>query len=191
MAIFVNAANRLVEAGYQYIGMDHFAKPYDSLSKAQNEGSLHRNFQGYSVDSDADLLGFGVSAISQIDNVYSQNIDSIKAYEDSLRKKALPVYRGVILSSDDEIRRWVISQLMCHKCIDFMEFEEKFSCQFEKYFYNELAPIEALSQQGLLKLSSTQLRLSELGDRLVRRVCLVFDQYNNDERLKERFSRII
>jgi oxygen-independent coproporphyrinogen-3 oxidase len=191
LAIFVNAANRLSEAGYQYIGMDHFAKPYDSLAKAQNEGNLHRNFQGYSVDADADLLGLGVSAISQIDNVYCQNNDSIKAYEASIEKDKLAIYRGASLSQDDEIRRWVISQLMCHKNINLLDFAANFACQFEQYFSKELPSIRLLAEQDLLTLDASQLQLTELGDRLVRRVCLVFDQYNNEEKLKKRFSRII
>lgn len=189
--MFSNTVKQLLDAGYQYIGMDHFARPYDTLSKAQLEGRLHRNFQGYSLDSDADLIGLGVSAISQIGNVYCQNVDTLKRYNKRLQEGRSALYRGFELSTDDELRRWVISQLMCHKHIDFACFHERFHCQFMDYFQEELHALKELSVQGLVLVDNEQLKLTTLGDHLVRRVCMVFDRYNSVSTKNTNFSRTI
>src|SRR5690606_31014151 len=160
--MFSNAANQLVEAGYHYIGLDHFARPYAPLCKAQKEGRLHRNFQGYAIDSDADLLGLGVSAISQVGKVYCQNLDSLKTYMEQIDAGLPATYRGYILSDDDECRRWLIGQLMCHKRLDYADFEQRFESAFDEYFSGEQAELDVLEQQGLVLRTERELRLTEL-----------------------------
>lgn len=189
--MFSNTVEQLLDAGYQHIGMDHFARPHDALSKAQQAGRLHRNFQGYSLDSDADLIGLGVSAISQVGNIYCQNVDSLKRYNRRLQAGRSALYRGFELDSDDELRRWVISQLMCHKHIDLLCFYERFQCYFIDYFHREQPALNELVSQGLVVLDNEQLKLTPLGNHLVRRVCMVFDRYNDFRANNTNLSRIL
>ena len=132
------AIRRLTEAGYVYIGMDHFAKPDDDLAVAQRQGRLHRNFQGYSTYAETDLLGFGISAIGQVGPTYSQNVKTLDEYYDRLDRGTLPVMRGIELTADDLVRRALIQSLMCHFEVPIESLEVAHLIDFRKYFAHEL-----------------------------------------------------
>ncbi|MBW8896615.1 MAG: oxygen-independent coproporphyrinogen III oxidase, partial [Massilia sp.] len=168
---------RLTEAGYIYIGMDHFAKPEDDLAIAQQQGRLHRNFQGYSTHADSDLIACGVSAISAVGATYSQNVKSLEAYYDLLDKNELPIERGIKLSMDDALRRSIIQMLMCNFELSIPALEQAFPIVFAEYFAQEIDKLEALAADGLLTLSDEWLTISNKGRLLVRNVCMVFDRY--------------
>jgi len=184
------AIDRLCEAGYVYIGMDHFAKPGDELTRAQQDGTLHRNFQGYSTHGDCDLLAFGVSAISAIDNVYVQNHKDVIQYNHSLEHNRLPLAKGFTLSPDDVLRQHVINQLICQMQLDFAAVEREYSIDFANYFDPELAELQTMVADGLVEMDDKQLRITPQGRLLVRRVCMVFDRYLRESR-DVRYSRII
>ncbi|MDO3386588.1 oxygen-independent coproporphyrinogen III oxidase [Gilvimarinus sp. SDUM040013] len=177
MDIFSQAIATLTQAGYVHIGMDHFALPNDDLAVAQREGHLHRNFQGYSTYSDCDLLGFGVSSISAVGNVYWQNSRCINDYQNKLDEGRLPVEKGYRLSADDEIRRWVINQLICHYQLRFADIEDRFSVDPLTYFADQLEELEELSGDGLVVVNHRGIHITEVGKLLVRRICMVFDAY--------------
>ena len=192
LEILCDSANTLINAGYLYIGMDHFAKQDDSLAIAQQQEQLQRNFQGYSTAREADLIGMGVSAISHIDNTYSQNFKSAKQYEESLLGNQLPVERGYTLNSDDLIRQNVINQLTCHNHIDIPQTEKHYGIDFPSYFATELSQLASFEKEGLLHLSPENILLTEFGRLIVRRICLIFDIYNNNAQTsKSNYSRII
>lgn len=192
LGILSYAANALQDAGYVYIGMDHFAKGDDDLTKAQQDGSLRRNFQGYSTRRDADLIGFGVSSISEIDNTYSQNVKTIEQYETRLGTHESPIERGYTLTSDDKIRRAVIMSILCNDKIDKQALGEKLNIDFDSYFEHELAELKQFKEENILTVEDHQLVLTALGRLVARRVCLIFDAYNRDAAGASRsFSRIL
>jgi len=173
-----NEAIRLLEgAGYIYIGMDHFAKKSDALKIAQDQGKLHRNFQGYSTNSNCDIIGFGITGISKINNTYSQNIKSPGEYHNALSDKQIPVLRGYQLTFDDEIRREVISQLMCHFKIEFNDIENIYKINFNDYFSNELNILTSYENDRLLTINYNSIKISPKGRLLIRSICTVFDAY--------------
>jgi oxygen-independent coproporphyrinogen-3 oxidase len=169
--------DRLGTAGYVYIGMDHFAKPDDELARAQAEGSLHRNFQGYSTRADLDLVACGVSAISAVNGSYSQNEKSLAAYYARIDQGELPVARGLRLSDDDLLRRDVIQRLMCDFALDFGALADRWQIDAANYFAPELAQLARLEQDGLVALSPDRLQVNAKGRLLIRNICLVFDSY--------------
>ncbi len=183
--------DKLTAAGYVYIGMDHFAKPTDSLSIAQEKGYLHRNFQGYTTHSDCDLVAMGVSAISQIGDLYYQNSHQLSVYTDLIKSKQCAIIKGVQLSADDKIRRDLITQLICHFYLDINEFSKKHNLEFKQYFAQEIVELEKLAVDHLLILDQQQLTITAAGRMLVRRICMVFDAYMDKQKLKQSFSRII
>lgn len=192
LRIFCQAAARLTDAGYCYIGMDHFAKPDDSLSRAVLKGDLHRNFQGYTTCKDADLIGLGVSAISQIDDVYCQNTRSLRDYQECLKKDVLPLQYGVQLSQDDLIRRDAIMALICHFNLDFSVLKSKHGIDPERYFSSEISRLAALGKDGLVKPTSYGFQVTPQGRLVIRKVCMVFDRYLSEAQAGgRRFSRII
>ena len=191
LAIQQQTISKLAEAGYQYIGMDHFAKPTDELSQAQISGELHRNFQGYTTHSDCDLVAMGVSAISQIGDLYYQNSHDLKTYTDLVEQKQCAILRGVSLTPDDKIRRDLITQLICHFSLDIAEFEQKHQLVFAQYFTDEVAELERLATDKLLTIDDKTIQISAAGRILVRRICMVFDAYMDQAKLKQSFSRII
>ncbi len=137
---------RLTEAGYVYIGMDHFAKPDDELAVAQREGKLYRNFQGYSTHSDCDLVGLGITSIGRVGDAYIQNVKELDEYDRLITQGRLPVFKGVELNEDDKLRRAVITQLICHFDLSFAAIEKAFGIDFAAYFADELsrlAPMQA------------------------------------------------
>jgi oxygen-independent coproporphyrinogen-3 oxidase len=185
------AARRLGEAGYVYIGMDHFAKPGDALAVAQRKGLLHRNFQGYSTHADCDLVGLGVSAIGAIGPTYSQNNRELAGYYDSLDRGVLPVVRGMELSADDLLRRAVIQSLACQFRVAKDSIEIAYLVDFDRYFAAEMADLRRMADDGLVHLDSEWIAVTPRGRMLVRNVCMVFDRYLRRERETTRYSRVI
>lgn len=171
------AVERLVASGYEYLGLDHFALPGDELVRAQREGTLVRNFQGYSTHGGTDLLGLGMSAISQVGDAYVQNLKTLESYYAALETGHLPVERGVRLTRDDLIRRHVIQRLMCDAVMSFTEVEARFGLDFTDYFAGELAALEPLVQDGLVVREVHGLRITPVGRPLMRNVAMVFDAY--------------
>ncbi len=181
----------LTSAGYQYIGMDHFAKQSDALAVAQRQGRLHRNFQGYSTYGNYDLLALGVSAIGNIGPTYSQNFRVLQEYYDSLDRNTLPIMRGLELSADDLLRRAVIGALMCHFTLSKESFTASYLIDFDEYFKSELNELRELEQLGLMELGDTEITVTPKGRLLVRNICMVFDRYLRQDRERRRYSRVI
>jgi oxygen-independent coproporphyrinogen-3 oxidase len=168
---------RLTAAGYVYIGMDHFARPDDDLAVAQQQGRLHRNFQGYSTHADADLVACGVSAIGAVGATYSQNVKTLDAYYDALVRNELPVARGARLSMDDALRRTIIQKLMCQFELSISAIELAFPIAFHAYFAREMAQLAGLERDGLVELAPDWISVTLKGRLLIRNVCMVFDRY--------------
>lgn len=173
---------RLTDAGYVYIGMDHFAKPDDDLAIAQRQGRLHRNFQGYSTHAEAEMVSCGVSAISAVGSSYSQNEKTLEAYYESIEQGELPIARGIKLSVDDLLRRIIIQMLMCNFELSIKSLEMAYPITFAHYFATELEKLRALEQDGLLKIDSEWLTVTPKGRLLIRNICMVFDRYLNSPR---------
>jgi oxygen-independent coproporphyrinogen-3 oxidase len=171
------AIERLQDAGYVYVGMDHFARPEDGLVRAQREGRLQRNFQGYATHGDCDLLGFGVSAISSFGGAYVQNAKSLERYREHLSEGLRPVERGFRLSAEDRLRRHVIGQLICHFQLDFAALRRHFDIDPEHHFAAELARLQPMAEDGLVALDAHGIRVLNAGRLLVRCICMVFDAY--------------
>ncbi|MFW1676248.1 oxygen-independent coproporphyrinogen III oxidase [Pontibacter sp. JAM-7] len=191
LAILESTINTLLQAGYVYIGMDHFAKPDDELAIAQREGHLHRNFQGYTTHADCDLVAMGVSAISQIGSVYYQNQHEIAAYTKAVESEQHAIKRGVQLNADDHLRRRVITQLICHFELDKRQIETEFGIQFDQYFTDALSELAQFTDDGLVELSSEHIKVTPAGRLLIRRICMSFDAYIPKSETLQRFSRII
>ncbi|GAA4014705.1 oxygen-independent coproporphyrinogen III oxidase [Actimicrobium antarcticum] len=168
---------RLTEAGYVYIGMDHFARPTDDLAIAQAQGRLHRNFQGYSTHAELDLVSCGVSAISSVAATYSQNVKTLDAYYEHLDKHELPIARGIKLTMDDTLRRAIIQTLMCNFEMSISAIEQAYPITFATYFAAELAQLRMLAQDGLLTIDDAWCSVSPKGRLLIRNICMVFDRY--------------
>ncbi len=175
--IFQHTITRLTEAGYVYIGMDHFAKPDDDLATAQRDGTLHRNFQGYSTHADCDLVGLGITAISQVADCYAQNVRTLEDYYKHIDAGRLPVHRGIELSPDDLLRREVIMQLICHLELDIGTVERRHGISFRTYFDQEQAELQTRQDDGLLVQDGNTIRVSPRGKLLIRNICMVFDQH--------------
>lgn len=190
LTILHNTINRLLDAGYEYIGMDHFAKPDDSLAVAQREGRLHRNFQGYTTHADCDLVSLGVSAIGQTDDAYFQNNHDLPAWEAAIDAGELAVIRGVELTDDDRLRRWVIGQLICQFRLDREQFQAVWQQDFDRYFADELARLRHMTDDGLIYDDGRVLQVQPSGRLLIRAICQMFDVYRK-EGASQRFSRII
>lgn len=182
---------KLLDAGYVYIGMDHFAKPDDELAVAQRDGVLQRNFQGYSTHGGCDLVAFGVSSISAIDNVFAQNHKQIEDYQGAIDTGNLPVARGFKLSADDLLRQEVIKQLICHFELIFADINERFSVSFKKYFAEELEQLQPMAADGLVEIDDKSIRVSLAGRLLIRRICMTFDAYMKKPSTEIRYSKII
>jgi len=182
---------RLTEAGYVYIGMDHFARPDDDLAIAQRQGRLHRNFQGYSTHADSDLVSCGVSAISAVGATYSQNAKTLDAYYEALDNNELPVVRGVALGMDDLLRRTIIQQLMCQFELSISAIEQAFPIAFDHYFAPELAALRHYERDGLLTMDGEWLTVTLRGRLLIRNLCMVFDRYLAAPGTTPRYSRTV
>jgi oxygen-independent coproporphyrinogen-3 oxidase len=191
LGILSAAIRQLGGAGYEYVGMDHFALAHDELAIAARQGRLHRNFQGYSTRPDCDLVALGVSAISKIGATYSQNLKTLDDYYDALDNNRLPVMRGVELSSDDLLRRSVIQALMCHFELDIESVEIAHLIDFQSYFATELEQLAVLDREGLVKVTPGAIVVTAKGRMLVRVIATVFDRYLNRDAIRERFSKLI
>ncbi|HKX95283.1 MAG TPA: oxygen-independent coproporphyrinogen III oxidase [Methylibium sp.] len=185
------AIDAFLEAGYENIGMDHFALPGDSLAVAKRQGRLHRNFQGYSTQPDCDLIGLGVSAISRIGSSYSQNAKTLPEYYDALRQGQWPVVRGLSLTRDDLVRRAVIMALMCQGRVEFESIEVAHLVSMREYFKRELEELQTLAEQGLVEIEPDAIEVTPLGWYFVRAVAMVFDRYLQSDLRREHFSRVI
>jgi oxygen-independent coproporphyrinogen-3 oxidase len=191
VAMLARALAAFDAAGYDYIGMDHFALPDDALAVAKRQGRLHRNFQGYSTQPDCDLIGLGVSAIGKIGATYSQNAKSLEDYQDLLDQGHLPVVRGLAVSRDDLLRRAVIMALMCQGEVLYESIELSHLINFREYFASELQALRGMQEQGLVRLTDTGIEVTSMGWFFVRGVAMVFDKYLQADRTRARFSKII
>jgi oxygen-independent coproporphyrinogen-3 oxidase len=191
--IFHTGLFKFVEAGYRYIGMDHFAKPGDELAVAQENRTLHRNFQGYTTKAGADLYGMGVTAISGFRNAYAQNQRDLQSWQNAIHDRGLATMRGYHLSQDDHIRRAVISRLLCHTVIPKREIDDEFGIDFDSYFALEMERLETPREDGLLLLSDDEIRATWLGRIFIRNLAMVFDPYLEKQHLdaKPLFSKTL
>ncbi len=181
----------LTASGYMYIGMDHFAKPDDELAIAQREGTLQRNFQGYSTHADCDLIAFGVTGISQIGNTYSQNEKDLDAYRQKLAQDEIPVVKGVVIDRDDLIRRGVIKTLICQFELSFDVFKKEFEVDVPAYFVDEITRLDPMIEDDLVQVDDEGIRVTSRGRLLIRNICMVFDRYLDSQSTTPRFSRAI
>jgi len=191
MQIMLDAIARLSAAGYRYIGMDHFAKESDELARAQRQGRLHRNFQGYSTRPDCDLIGLGISAISRVGPTYSQNVRTHDEYCDRIDNGLLPVARGILLDRDDLARRSVIMALMCHFEVAKESIATAHLIDFDVYFKPELAALRPLEADGLVENTPDWITVSPKGRMLVRAIAMCFDRYLRADERARRYSRIV
>ncbi len=181
---------RLAAAGYVYIGMDHFAKPDDELAIAQREGTLYRNFQGYSTHAACDLIGLGVTSIGMVGNTYSQNEKDLESYYQKIDVGQLPIFRGMELSDDDQLRRDVITQLICLFSLDIAVIEKQYSIQFKEYFSMEQSELAQLEKDGLIEYDDQKITVLPAGRFLIRNICMAFDKYMRNKK-GVRFSKVI
>lgn len=191
LAILQHSINKLLDAGYVYIGMDHFAKPDDSLALAQAAGQLHRNFQGYTTHAECDLVAMGVSAISQIGRVYYQNEHDLAAYTQAVTQQKHAIRRGVCLTDDDIIRGAVINQLICHFELDTAVIEQRFGILFNDYFNQEQGELTQFEADGLIQRHGSRIEVTPAGRLLIRRICMAFDAYIPKQQPTRGYSRII
>jgi len=181
----------LTQAGYVYIGMDHFALPDDELSIAQRQGDLHRNFQGYSTHSECDLIGLGVSAIGKIGDCFAQNLKEIPHWSAAVAEGVLPLWRGLSLNAEDCLRRAVIESIMCHGIVEFEDFDRRFMIDFSEHFAPEIHQLGILADDGLLELDEGGFTVTPEGRLLLRAVAMIFDEYLQAASKQPRFSRVI
>jgi oxygen-independent coproporphyrinogen-3 oxidase len=191
IAMLSSALTAFINAGYVYVGMDHFALPDDDLAIAKRQGRLHRNFQGYSTQPDCDLISLGVSAIGRVGATYSQNAKTIEEYFDYLNQGRFPVVRGLALSRDDLIRRAVIMAIMCQGALQYESIELAYVIDFKTYFANELELLKEQQAIGMVELDHTGLQVTDTGWFFVRAIAMLFDKYLQTDRNRARFSKII
>ncbi len=189
LAILQSVGQKLSEAGYVYIGMDHFAKPDDELAIAQRQGLLHRNFQGYSTHSDCDLIGLGITSIGQVGDAYSQNVKELDEYDKLIKQGKLPVFKGVALNDDDKLRRAVIMALICHFELHFTDIEQSYRIDFVDYFMTELNALSTMQTDGLITMNTDSIKILPAGRLLIRNICMVFDRYLAQK--QQQFSKVI
>jgi len=191
--IFRTGLLKFVEAGYLYIGMDHFAKPGDELAVSQQKRTLHRNFQGYTTKAGADLYGMGITAISGIQSAYAQNHRDIPSWQKAVEERGLATMRGYHLSEEDRLRRAVISRLLCHTIVLKDEISREFDVDFDKYFAEELGRFEPFREDGLVLLENGEIRATWLGRIFIRNLAMVFDPYLEKQQLaaKPLFSKTL
>ncbi len=185
------ALQMLQDAGYVYIGMDHFALPEDGLAVAKRQGRLHRNFQGYSTRPDGDLIALGVSAIGSMGTSYVQNARSLDEYSDLLNQGRLPVVKGLSLTRDDLARRSIIMALMCQGRVELADIEQSHLLEFQHYFARELLQLQDFVNQGMVKLDAHVIEVTAAGWYVVRAIAMVFDKYAQADGQRAHFSKIL
>ncbi len=184
--------DKLAEAGYVYIGMDHFAKPGDELVRAQRDKTLYRNFQGYTTHKHCDIYAFGASAISQTDDVYAQNLKRLSDYQDRIDAGHLPIERGVRITREDKIRRDAITRIMCDLALERNTFAQHWDIDFDTFFSAAIVSLAELEQDGLVHMSPARIEVTELGRFFLRNIAMCFDAYlEAAEPAKPRYSRTI
>ncbi|MDN3652933.1 oxygen-independent coproporphyrinogen III oxidase [Thalassotalea ponticola] len=191
LALMQYAIESLVAIGYEFIGMDHFAKPEDDLAIAQRNGSLHRNFQGYTTLGDCDLLAFGVSAISAMGNSFSQNVKTLQAYYQAIEQCGHALEKGITTTADDAIRSFVIKQLMCNFSVDKQVVADRFGITFDSYFADELDSLQVFVNDGLVTVNEHSIQVAPKARLLIRNVCMSFDAYLKTKLHQQRFSKVI
>ncbi|MCY9826680.1 oxygen-independent coproporphyrinogen III oxidase [Vibrio chagasii] len=191
MAILQDTIETLTGAGYQFIGMDHFALPEDELAVAQREGILHRNFQGYTTQGECDLVGFGVSAISMVGDSYAQNQKELKKYYAQVNDLRHALWKGVALDNDDLLRREVIKQLICNFKLDKTMIESEFAVDFNRYFKEDLELLQTFINDDLVEVDDKEIRVTLRGRLLIRNICMCFDKYLRAKARQQQFSRVI
>ncbi len=192
LVILKDTIDFFTQNGYKMVGMDHFAKPEDELFKAIQKGELHRNFQGYTTKGGADLIGIGLTSIGNGVDYYAQNFKDLKEYEDSIDKGKLPTFKGYKLSKDDEIRQFVIMELMSNFSLNIKRVEEKFNIEFNDYFKEDLPQLEEFIEAQLVFIDNGKIQVSQTGTMLIRNICMPFDAYlKKIPENKRRFSKTI
>lgn len=191
LGILKQSIEQLTNAGYVYIGMDHFAKPDDELTIAQQQGKLYRNFQGYATHADCDLVGMGITSIGTIDNSFAQNVKTLDEYQALIGANKLAVFRGVEIDNDDLLRRAVIMQLICHFNLNFATIESKHNIDFKAYFENEIKRLAIMCDDELIEMNDQSISVTAKGRLLIRNICMIFDRYLTDAHSKQRFSKAI
>jgi oxygen-independent coproporphyrinogen-3 oxidase len=189
--IFRTALSRFTEAGYEYIGMDHFARPDDELSLARRNRTLHRNFQGYTTKAGTDLLGLGMSAIGAIGDAFVQNRRDLPGYRSAVESSGSAAFRGFRLSLDDRLRREIIASMLCHGVVEIPEIEAKYRIRFGEYFADALERLAACAADGLVQISATELTATPLGRVFLRNLAMPFDAYLPAQLEKPVFSRTL
>lgn len=190
LAILGYSIDALCAAGYIYIGMDHFALPEDELAKAQQQGTLHRNFQGYATFKDCDMIGFGVSSIAQVGNIFAQNYKTLEEYYQALDNNILPIAKGKLINADDIVRRRVIMQLICNFNLEFSTIEQEFAIDFQEYFADELKALKEFIADGFLSITAHNITIYNQGKFFIRLICMVFDAYLSQSS-STRFSKVL
>ncbi len=191
LAILHDSIDHMAAAGYVYIGMDHFAKPEDELAIAQREGTLYRNFQGYSTHADCDIIGMGITSIGKVNNCYCQNVKTLEQYQQRISQDQLPVFRGYMLNADDILRRDVITRLICNFSLDFASVATDHGIDFSDYFCAEILKLQNMQGDGLLSVNDKGIEVMPAGRLLIRNICMVFDAYLPPEEEQKRFSKLV
>lgn len=191
LAILQQTIFTLTQNGYQFIGMDHFAKPKDELAIAQRNGVLHRNFQGYTTQQNCDLLGLGVSAISMLGDHYAQNQKDLDAYYQAIENHQHAIWKGLSLTQDDCIRRDVIKTLICNFQLVYSDIEQRYQIDFKGYFFADLQLLQPMIADGLVIVGQRELQITAKGRLLIRNICMCFDIYLRNQMRQRQFSRVI
>ena len=191
LIILQQTIESLTGSGYQFIGMDHFAKPEDELAIAQNKGILHRNFQGYTTHEECDLLGFGVSAISMLGDHYAQNQKDLKTYYAQVEESGNALWRGLVLTDEDCLRRDVIKALICNFRLDYSEIESLYNLDFKAHFAEDLQLLQPMADDGMVEILDNALVVTPRGRLLIRNICMCFDTYLRNQMRQRQFSRVI
>lgn len=191
LTILQQTIENLTGSGYQFIGMDHFAKPDDELAIAQNNGILHRNFQGYTTHEECDLLGFGVSAISMLGDHYAQNQKDLKTWYAQVEERGNGLCRGLVLTEEDCLRRDVIKALICNFRLDYAQIEKQYDLDFKTHFAEDLQLLQPMADDGLVEIRDDALVVTPRGRLLIRNICMCFDTYLRNQMRQRQFSRVI
>ena len=189
--IFRTALERFQDSGFEYIGMDHFARPDDELARARRDRSLHRNFQGYTTKAGTDLIGLGMSAIGSVGDGYVQNYRELGNYQSAVAARGSATFRGFRLSADDRLRRTVIGNLLCHGVVVKSEIEKEFGISFDETFADALERLSPCAEDGLVELSTGEVRATAVGRVFLRNLAMPFDAYLEQAPEKPVFSRTL
>ncbi len=190
LAMLGHAIGAFTAVGYEYVGMDHFARPDDALAIAKRQGRLHRNFQGYTTQPECDLIGLGVSAIGRVGATHAQNAKTLESYQRAVREGRFATVRGLALDSDDLLRRKVIMDLMCRGRVDFAEVQAEFGVHAPSFFADELKRLAPLVAHDLVRLHDDGVEVTPAGWYVVRAVAMVFDRYLQGS-ARDRFSKVL